>query len=136
MTIDNILMQDNFDSLGLGPLKEVVDDPFREMHGQPAYPQDNLGGWSRRVSYWTMPADQMWSLVETEEGRRLQSNLTAAVYDNVSLANADASEPPLPPDAHRLFVGDVQRLASRAFCKDESVADMRGERDYAIRIRL
>ena len=42
MTDNDILMHDAFESFQPGPVVEVVDGPFREMHAQPADPGDNI----------------------------------------------------------------------------------------------
>lgn len=83
-----ILMHDGFESLRPGPIAEAVNGPFREMHAQPASPQDNLAGWSRQVGYWSL-GEPLWEMIETSHGRFVQSRATATVYDNVSLAKGD-----------------------------------------------
>ncbi len=83
-----VLMRDGFDSLRPGPIDEAVNGPFREMHSQPACPEDNLGGWSRRVGYWSLP-EPLWQLVETSQGRFIESRAAATVYDNISLAKGN-----------------------------------------------
>ncbi len=89
MARTTVLMDERFQSLRPGAIKEAVDGAFREMHAQPASPADNLGGWSRRVGNWDLPADRMFELVETPEGRFIQSKLTATTYDNASLAKGE-----------------------------------------------
>ncbi len=81
-------MHDRFESLRPGPIDEAVNGPFREMHSQPASPDDNLGGWSRRIGNWSL-GGKIWELVETDGDRFVQSNPTATVYDNASLAKGD-----------------------------------------------
>ena len=88
MAGEEILMHDRFESLRPGPIDEAVNGPFREMHAQPASPDDNLGGWSRRIGNWSLPGP-IWELVETPQGRFIQGCATATVYDNVSLAKGD-----------------------------------------------
>jgi hypothetical protein len=83
-----VLMHDSFESLRPGPIAEAVSGPFREMHSQPASPDDNLGGWSRRVGNWFL-REPLWQLIETPQGRFIESLATATVYDNVSLAKGD-----------------------------------------------
>jgi hypothetical protein len=85
---DDILLHEAFESLRPGPIREAVDGPFREMHAQPAAPEDNLGSWSKRFGWWTLPRD-VWRLVETSEGRRIESSATATVYDNIHLATGE-----------------------------------------------
>jgi len=88
MSAPEVLMYDQFESLRPGPIREAVAGAFREMHAQPASAEDNLGGWSQRVGWWTLPK-VLWEMVETPEGRFLESRATATVYDNVSLAKGD-----------------------------------------------
>jgi len=90
MARSKVLMYDKFESLKPGPIREVVDGPFREMHAQPADPNDNLGGWSRRVGNWDIPYE-MYKMVETPKGRFVESVVTATVYDNASIAKGDYS---------------------------------------------
>ena len=85
----DILFQDDFKGLKVGPIIEVVDGPFREMHAQPASPDDNMDGWSRRVGNWSLSPAKMWSAIETDNGKRVRANQTATVYDNASLAKGD-----------------------------------------------
>ena len=89
MTDDSsILLHDDFSSLRPGALREHVDGPFREMHAQPASPEDNLGGWSRRFGWWTL-SKTPWQVVDVDGARRVESTATATVYDNVHLAKGD-----------------------------------------------
>ncbi|MBN1807959.1 MAG: hypothetical protein JW909_02750 [Planctomycetes bacterium] len=88
MSRRGLLMDDRFESLRPGLIKEVVDGAFREMHAQPAHPDDNLGGWMRKIGNWDIGKDP-WEVVETGEGKLVRSNATALVYDNVSLAKGD-----------------------------------------------
>jgi hypothetical protein len=83
-----ILLQDDFRGLRAGPLKEAIDGPYREMHAQPAHPEDNLDGWQRKVGHWSIGGNP-WECVETPQGKRLRSTITATVYDNVSIAKGD-----------------------------------------------
>jgi rhamnogalacturonan endolyase len=88
MAGQKVLMHDSFESLRPGEIKEAVDGPFREMHAQPASPDDNLGGWSRRIGNWSLRGP-IWKLVELPEGRFIEGCATATVYDNASLAKGD-----------------------------------------------
>ena len=88
MSAERVLLHDCFESLRPGPIREVVNGPFREMHSQPASPEDNLGGWRRQVGYWSLK-EPLWQMVETPQGRFVESLATATVYDNVSLAKGD-----------------------------------------------
>ncbi len=85
-----ILMDEKFQSLRPGPIKEAVDGAFREMHAQPASPDDNLAGFSIRAGGWALPPNP-WKLIETDAGRFLQSAATAFCADNTSIAVGDAS---------------------------------------------
>jgi len=89
MSKQKVLMHEKFESLRPGPIVEAVDGAFREMHAQPASPDDNMGGWSRRVGGWSLPVDKMYELVQTSEGPRIESKLTATVCDNASLTKGD-----------------------------------------------
>ena len=82
------LLHDDFGGLRVGRLKEALDGPYREMHAQPAHPDDNVDNWQRKVGHWSIGTDP-WECVETSEGKRLRSTVTVAVYDNVSIAKGD-----------------------------------------------
>ncbi|MGD0089357.1 MAG: hypothetical protein ABSE73_05495 [Planctomycetota bacterium] len=84
----HVLLHEDFAGLRPGLVKEAVDGPYREMHAQPAHPDDNLNGWQRKTGHWSLPADP-WLCVETPRGKRLRSNANATVADNVSIAKGD-----------------------------------------------
>lgn len=90
MSESNLLMDERFESLRAGLIKEAVDGAFREMHAQPASGDDNLGGWSRRAGGWALPGD-CWTMVETPDGRFLESSATAWCADNTSVAKGDVA---------------------------------------------
>jgi len=86
--VPHVLMHEDFAGLRPGLVKEVFDGPYREMHAQPAHPEDNLDGWQRKAGHWGLPADP-WLCVATPQGKRLQSTANATVADNVSIAKGD-----------------------------------------------
>ena len=88
MSEPTILMHDAFESLRPGTVKPAVWGPHMEMHAQPASPEDNLGGWSIRAGGWGLPA-YSWSMIETPDGRRLESDASATCADNTSIATGD-----------------------------------------------
>lgn len=90
MSDRNVLMDDKFESLRPGTVKEAVDGAFREMHAQPASPNDNLGGWSIRAGGWALPHNS-WKMGQTPEGRFLESAATAWCADNTSIAKGDVN---------------------------------------------
>ena len=90
MSDRQVLLHERFESLRPGIVKEAVDGAFREMHAQPASPDDNLGGWSIRAGGWVLPAN-VWKLVETDRGRFLESAATAWCADNTSIAKGDVN---------------------------------------------
>ena len=83
-----VLMDEQFQDLRPGPIIEKIHGAFQEMHAQPASPEDNLGGWSRRAGGWGLSYD-LWSMKETDEGRVLESSATANCADNASLWKGD-----------------------------------------------
>lgn len=86
--MDHILLHDDYAGLREGPVREAVDGPYREMHGQAAHPDDNMDGWQHKVGHWSL-GKHPFSCVQTPQGRRLRSSATATVCDNVSLAKGD-----------------------------------------------
>ena len=83
-----LLMHDRFESLRPGAVREAIDGAFREMHAQPASPDDNLGGWSTRAGGWGLMKDP-WRVVEADGGRRLESVATAWCADNTSILTGE-----------------------------------------------
>jgi len=88
MPAKETLMHDRYESLRPGALKPEISGAFQEMHAQPASPADNIGGWSTRASGWALPR-YPWMVVDTPEGRCLESTATATVSDNTSIAAGD-----------------------------------------------
>jgi len=83
-----VLMDERFESLRPGAIKEAVDGAFREMHAQPASGDDNLGGWNRRAGGWGLKAD-VFEMIETPDGRVIEGSATANCADNAMLAKGD-----------------------------------------------
>ena len=90
MSESTTLLHDAFESLNPGTVKPAVWGPHMEMHAQPASPDDNLGGWSIRAGGWGLPA-RPWSVIETPDGRRLESDASATCADNTSIAKGDVA---------------------------------------------
>ncbi|HTL52449.1 MAG TPA: hypothetical protein VL860_07745 [Planctomycetota bacterium] len=88
MTLETVLLKDSFGGLRPGPVKEVVDGPHREMHAQPASPDDNMDGWQRKVGHWGW-GGAPFECVDTPQGKRLRGRATAGPYDNVSMGKGD-----------------------------------------------
>ena len=85
---DHLLLDEHFAGLRPGPLAEVGDGPYREMHAKPAHPDDNMDGWQMKAGHWSL-GDHPWTCVDTPAGRALRSSASATVTDNTSLAKGD-----------------------------------------------
>jgi len=83
-----VLMDERFESLRPGAIKEAVNGAFREMHAQPASADDNLGGWNCRAGGWGLKADA-FEMVETPDARVIEGTATANCADNAMLAKGD-----------------------------------------------
>lgn len=88
MPFEKILLADRFAGLKPGPVKEVVDGPFREMHAQPASPNDNMDGWQRKVGHWGW-GGAPFECIQTPTGPVLRGRAVAGPYDNVAMGKGD-----------------------------------------------
>ncbi|MCW8133579.1 MAG: hypothetical protein KIS92_24760 [Planctomycetota bacterium] len=86
--MEHTLLYDDFAGLREGLVKEFIDGPYREMHGQPAHPDDNMDGWQSKVGHWSI-GKHPWSCVATPRGKRLRATANPTVCDNVTLGKGD-----------------------------------------------
>ncbi len=82
------LMNENFQNLKPGPVIEVNNGPYREMHARYSHPNDNMDSWQCKVGHWSL-GDILWECKKTDKGKKLCSVPMATVYDNVTIAKGD-----------------------------------------------
>lgn len=85
---EHLLLDERFAGLRPGPLAEVGDGPYREMHARPAHPDDNMDGWQMKAGHWSL-GKHPWSCAATPDGKVVRSSASATVADNAAIAKGD-----------------------------------------------